>query len=79
MASVMSTNAGKQPWWVRSFADQDTHRGAWLPRGGSVRAVCGIEFVPLPTGIPARRAPLPGNPAYAEQICPACYQAGVRA
>jgi hypothetical protein len=68
-----------QQWWVRSFRDRDTHRGTWLPRGGSVRAVCGIEFIPLPVGLPAKRAPLPGRPPDPDQICPTCYRAGVRA
>lgn len=59
-------------WWPRSFADGDTHVGIWMPRGGSVRSACGLEFVPLPVGIPARRQPLPGAPPDRNQMCLRC-------
>jgi hypothetical protein len=65
-------------WWVRSFADRDTHRGTYSEASRSVRSQCGVEFVPLAVGIPARRQPLPGNPQDPDQICPACYRSGLK-
>lgn len=67
----MNTQVPAQ-WWVRSFADRDTHRGTYSEASRSVHAACGIEFVPLPVGIPARRQPLPGYPQDPDQICPEC-------
>jgi len=62
-------------WWVRSFADQDTHRGAYSLATRSVHSVCGLEFVPIPVGWPARHGPLPGAPPTPEQICQTCSRA----
>jgi hypothetical protein len=59
-------------WWVRSFADRDTHLGTYMPRGGSVRSRCQLEFVPLPVGMPPKVGPLPGSPPDPDQICPNC-------
>ena len=44
---------------MAGLGDGATHKGVWLPQGGSVRSLCGIEFVPLPISWPARRGPLP--------------------
>lgn len=61
-------------WFVRSFADGDTHAGSWLPRGGSVVSACGLSFVLMPVGWPAERRPLSGPPPDPDQICPSCYR-----
>jgi hypothetical protein len=59
-------------WYVAGLADGATHQGMWLAGGGSVRSLCGIEFVPLPIGWPARRGPLPSYPPDPQQICRQC-------
>jgi hypothetical protein len=74
---TVSTQAPAQ-WWVRSFADRDTHRGTYSEASRSVRSRCSVEFVPLAVGIPARRQPLPGNPQDPDQICPTCYRSSVK-
>lgn len=58
-------------WYVRSLADQDTHRGELSLVTHSVRAVCGVEFVPL-KALRNRGPELPGQPPDPEQVCPAC-------
>jgi hypothetical protein len=60
------------PWYPRSLADRDTHHGEYSATARSVRARCGIEFVPLKLADGAPLA-LPGDPPDPEQICPQCY------
>lgn len=50
-------------WYVRSLAPQDVHRGVF--EQGSVRAACGMEFLPT-RGSGQAHLPQP------EQVCPAC-------
>lgn len=54
-------------WYLRSLADQDTHRGELCP-DGRVTAVCGVEFVPPVYS----RLALAAGPPDPEQICPTC-------
>jgi hypothetical protein len=61
------------PWYPRSLADRDTHHGEYSGTARSVRARCGIEFVPLKLADGAPLA-LPGDPPDPEQICPQCYR-----
>lgn len=65
------------PWYLRSLADQDTHRGEYFMASRTVQAACGLQFVPLKL---ADGAPLvlPGNPPDPDQICPYCDQSRVR-
>ncbi|MDQ1532195.1 MAG: hypothetical protein QOE37_2353 [Microbacteriaceae bacterium] len=44
-------------WYVAGLGDGATHKGVWLPGGGSVRSLCRIELVPLPIGWPAGADP----------------------
>jgi hypothetical protein len=44
-------------WYVAGLGDGATHKGVWLPAGGSVRSWCAIELVPLPIGWPAGADP----------------------
>jgi hypothetical protein len=69
-------------WFLRSYADQDTHRGSWRA-DGLVHALCGVVFAPLGrmevTGPPPDRLvdaspALPGPPPDPAQACPACQQ-----
>lgn len=67
-------------WYLRSMADQDTHRGTLDP-GGVVKALCGAVFAPKPTlrtvgpppGMlvdgPVALAGAPPDPAQACQRC----------
>jgi hypothetical protein len=48
-------------WYAAGVGDGATHKGVWLPGGGSGRSLCGIEFVPLPIDWPARRGPRPAT------------------
>ena len=61
------------PWYLRSMADQDTHRGEYSITSHKVHAACGLQFVPLKL---ADGAPLvlPGDPPDPDQICPDCHQ-----
>ena len=63
-------------WYLRSLADQDTHRGELLP-DGTVVAVCGTAFRPRALRSLGSLA-LPGGPADPDQICPACYREQTR-
>jgi hypothetical protein len=67
----------RSEWWVRSFADGDTHIGSWSPATRSVHSACGLEFQPLAVGWPAQLAPLPGSPPDSTQICGDCV-VGIR-
>ncbi|MGH3755448.1 MAG: hypothetical protein ACRDRP_22685 [Pseudonocardiaceae bacterium] len=51
------------------MGDHDTHHGE-LSAKGTVGALCGVRFVPLP--LPFGRVSLPGYPQDRDQICPAC-------
>jgi hypothetical protein len=53
-------------WYLRSLAPGDVHRGVF--DHGSVRAVCGVEFLPLRVSGQASCSELPAP----EQVCPAC-------
>jgi hypothetical protein len=68
-------NAPRSVWYVRSMADQDTHRGAYSPVTRSVHAACGIEFIPLKLGLRGDRLALPGWPPDPDQVCPDCESA----
>jgi hypothetical protein len=59
-------------WYLRSMADQDTHRGE-LGADGLVVADCGARFPPFP--LPFGRVALPGHPYDPDQTCPRCQQA----
>lgn len=63
-------------WYLRSLADQDTHRGELQP-DGTVTAVCGVAFRPRELFLMGSLA-LPGGPADPDQICPACYYEPMR-
>ncbi len=56
------------PWYVRSLADGDTHRG--LARGRHVTASCGVTFVVPRLVIGC--VSLPGEPQDPDQVCPQC-------
>jgi hypothetical protein len=58
-------------WYVHSLADGDTHLGRLSLVTHRVRAVCGVEFVPL-KALRDRGPELPGHPPDPEQICPDC-------
>jgi hypothetical protein len=62
----------RREWWIKSFADGDTHTGAWSAVTRSVHTRCGLEFQPIPVGLPARLGPLPGSPPDPDQVCPRC-------
>ena len=47
-------------WYLRSTADQDTHRASGVRSDGTVAAECGLEFAPRP--LPFNRVALPGHP-----------------
>ena len=55
-------------WYLRSTADQDTHRASGLCADGTVAAECGLEFAPRP--LPLGGMELPGHPQDRDQICP---------
>jgi hypothetical protein len=58
-------------WYLRSYKDADTHVAAAVTADGTVHAVCGAIFRPVPhpiDGSPARLT-APADPL---QICPAC-------
>jgi hypothetical protein len=59
-------------WFVRSLADQDTHRGSYSPVTRSVHSICGAEFVPMKLGLRGDRLALPGWPPDPQQICVHC-------
>lgn len=63
-------------WYLRSLADQDTHRGDLQP-DGTVTAACGAVFHPRKLFLMGSLA-LPGGPADPDQICPPCYRESVR-
>lgn len=63
-------------WYLRTLADQDTHRGE-PQMDGTVLAVCGAVFRPRALYLLGSLA-LPGGPADPDQICPACYSEPVR-
>ncbi|MGH3800095.1 MAG: hypothetical protein ACRDTD_08200 [Pseudonocardiaceae bacterium] len=81
MGETTTSSDKSLAWYLRSLADDDTHRG-WLGGDGRVLALCGAQFIPKPTvrviGEPPGRlvdgppelpiAPVP------EQICPACQR-----
>ncbi|MGH3825530.1 MAG: hypothetical protein ACRDRA_22230 [Pseudonocardiaceae bacterium] len=67
-------------WYLRSFGDQDTHRGDLRP-DGTVLARCGAVFTPRPTWRVIGPPPgtivtgdlaLKGNPSDPDQVCPRC-------
>ncbi|HZA19196.1 MAG TPA: hypothetical protein VE645_20335 [Pseudonocardiaceae bacterium] len=60
------------PWYLRSMADGDTHRGA-LQRNGYVLARCGTRFAPRLAAY--GRLALPGYPLDPAQVCPKCKHA----
>lgn len=63
-------------WYLRTLADQDTHRGELQP-DGTVLAACGAAFRPARLYQLGSLA-LPGGPADPDQICPACYREPIR-
>jgi hypothetical protein len=65
-------------WFLRSMADRDTHKGRFSTVTRSMRAVCGIEWVPRRFGLRERLA-LPGEPPDSEQIYLICSRREVRA
>ncbi len=69
-------------WYLRSLADQDTHRG-WMSGDGTVLALCGVEFAPKPTvRLVGQRLvdgfPDLGSPPVPEQVCPECERGATR-
>lgn len=60
-------------WYLRSMADQDTHRATKLRPDGTVAVECGLEFrlIQLAPG----RLALPGDPYDPDQICHTCSPA----
>jgi len=59
-------------WFVQSVADGGTHKGVYCQTSRCVHALCGVEFVPLPVGMPPKLGPLSGAPLDVDQICPEC-------
>ena len=57
-------------WYLRSTADQDTHRASGLRADGTVATECGLQFRPRP--LPMGGVALPGHPQDRDQICPDC-------
>lgn len=63
-------------WFVRSFADGDTHRSAGLLVYGKITSLCGKEFVPMPLGLDGRRLHFPAAPPDPLQVCSECREKG---
>jgi len=45
---VVDNGPDATEWYVRSMGDNDTHRGRYGTTTRNVRALCGMEFMPLP-------------------------------
>lgn len=89
-SSRVSPHAAAQKalrWYLRSWSDEDTHRGVLHYEDTTssyvVTALCGLVFVPMPTWTTQGSYPdvrlchgpyaLPGKrPGDPDQICPAC-------
>ncbi|MGH3933593.1 MAG: hypothetical protein ACRDS1_01185 [Pseudonocardiaceae bacterium] len=61
-------------WYLRSTADDDTHRGR-LFGDGTVMADCGLVFRPM-KALRDRGPALRGYPPDPGQVCPRCKEAG---
>jgi hypothetical protein len=72
--AVINQGPDATQWYLRSMSDYDTHRGQYCITTSKVRTICGIEFVPIPTGWRGDRLALTGKPPDPEQICSHCHQ-----
>lgn len=74
-AAVIHTEAEKSGrltgWWTESIADGGGHHGTL--HTGTVHAVCGRRFEPLPNGITKKLTPLP-SPADKAHACLDCVR-----
>lgn len=68
MSVVWMPQAG---WWAQSVCDGGAHYGVSQPDGDTVRALCGLVFVPLPNPW-TRRAEAQSQPADPRHACAAC-------
>jgi len=71
-------------WYLRSFADLDTHYG-FMREDGTVLARCGALFTtrptlrivgPLPGTLATGDLALKGSPPDPDQLCPECRRSG---
>jgi hypothetical protein len=63
-------------WFLRSLVDGDTHLGNYSTVTRSVHSLCGLEFVPVKTGLHCESIALAGNPLDPNQVCPDCRDKG---